>query len=162
MSEKIQLRLPTGALKSILGENPEALIELEKRACEKVAEELRRKVSASLKEMTDQKVKEWVGRALSRAGQQFQSKYSFPLEARSVIRDEIEELLGVETKRQTKVVEAALAKAVEKQMDSAGHNLTIAVSKLMNDASDKLEADTKKWAREAFFEVLAEAKATQS
>jgi hypothetical protein len=158
MTDGITIRLPTETLKSILGDNPQVLLDIEHRACEKIAEEVRRKVKSSLDEIIGKGVDQAMHTAMKRAAGDMRDKFRFPDEAREIVRDlvckEIKKAEDCACLRLNRVVD----EAVGREMTKMKNQITAHANEAMQKEFDTLAERTRLMAREEFFKVLAEAK----
>lgn len=68
MSEQIEVRIPTSQLQKLLEAQPDILLKLESMACEKIAEELRRKAEKIGMRGVEDRVKATVDRVIHTVG----------------------------------------------------------------------------------------------
>lgn len=160
-NELLTIRIPTATLRDLLKDNPEAMMELEARAVEKVAEEIMRKG----KNLTDVALGNRIELTFQRKMRELTSNYNFPKEALDkisrVTSDRINLYMTTEARAiVTKASETAERK-VEQQVANGVKLLQEAIDKKYAEATAKLTDTIRRIAREEFFDVLREARGTQ-
>lgn len=158
MSEPIQVRVPTDSLRKILQENPPVMLKLESMACEKIAEEIMRKATASdLKKLTEDTVRnatDGVTRAMKDS-----SKWPEPL--KKAVMDTVLSALKEQRVNMIKEFQAELMRLEAERVEAWDKQLRVAVNSHyagFQAEVDQYRATIKQEARAAFFEVLQEAR----
>lgn len=152
-SNKLEVLIRTDSLKKILNEEPEVRLKLQSMACEKIAEELKRKVSQMSLEQLQGKLQATVDAAVTEANKNLSSKYKFPPEAKAIIKDlakeKVEAYFKAEIRRwENSINEFFAAKQVESDR--------LTEEKVMATI-EKMRPAIKQQAREEFFAVLEQA-----
>lgn len=84
MGEPIKMLVGKNALEELLKSDPKVFVELESMACEKIAEEITRKVTADTGKVAAQG-KAVIDKAIGSIMEQYGSRYRFPEEAKAQI-----------------------------------------------------------------------------
>jgi ElaB/YqjD/DUF883 family membrane-anchored ribosome-binding protein len=138
----IELRIPTSQLKSLLEGQPEIALKLESMACEKIAEEILRKVErASFAEGVTNQVRSLVSAALSEAQKNLASTYRFPTEAKKAVQELAEDYVRAyfreEKKKYDERLNAELATKVQTLMDQAYASMQRGLERDVRDIAKK-------------------------
>ncbi|AMO44243.1 hypothetical protein DSS3P8_185 [Roseobacter phage DSS3P8] len=151
---QIAIRVPTATLKDLFKDMPDALVELERSAIEKVAEELQRKMATSM----NNRVAILADRIVAEANKRLTSKYSFPNEARTIIIDYAREAMGIALKEASSAAKSELNAYAKAKIDDGVKVLQEAVDDAYDKRVAQLEGTIRELARKEFFAVLAEVK----
>ncbi|AWY09311.1 hypothetical protein vBRpoSV10_189 [Ruegeria phage vB_RpoS-V10] len=151
---QIAIRVPTATLKDLFKDMPDALVELERAAVEKVAEELHRKMATSM----NNRVAILADRIVAEANKRLTSNYSFPNEAKVIIRDTVEKMLEPSIAAQLRDAKRTLDAYAKAKIDDGVKVLQEAVDDAYDKRVAQLEGTIRELARKEFFAVLAEVK----
>lgn len=154
MTDDVELLISTKSLKRILDENPKVRLKLHKLAHEKIAEEIKRKLSNDGKELAKRLVKD----AIDEAYEDLKSYHRFPKEARERVQDIAKSTATSVVSRGEDRVNAEFNRLLKQHIDNALTTLTLAVENAEKDFKKRMVENMHTLAREAFFEVLKEAR----
>lgn len=147
----IHIRIPTASLRQLLESEPDIKAQLESMACEKIAEEITRKVvSGRFEQALDAKLAD-VAKAVT---DQYSARYRFPQEAKNEI---------------TRATSAALKESGEQIKRELRHEATVLTNdikiKLDNHIAEqhaqwqaKIQASIRQIARAEFISVMQDVK----
>lgn len=160
-NELLTIRIPTATLRDLLKDSPEAMIELEARAVEKVAEEIMRKG----KNLTDVALGNRIEHAYHLKMRELTANSGFPKEALDrisrVTSDRIELYMTTEARTIVNKASETAERKVQGQVAEGVKLLQQAIDEKYAEATAALTDTIRKIAREEFFEVLREARGTQ-
>jgi hypothetical protein len=157
VNDPIELRVSTASLRKLLDGNPEVRLKLDAMACEKIAEELKRKVDAGLADL-EQQATRIVNAAFQKADTAMQasirSKWEFPEATKVIIRDV--------AKGAVDEVMAQTIRACKVMLDNRGSDIDKLLAAKFAAAEaryvDRLPALIRNAARAEFMSVIAEVK----
>lgn len=163
MTDQIQIRVSTSALRRLLEETPDLLLKVESMACEKIAEELNREIDKFQHTRKASVVSELEKEIKAKINYDLSSKYRLPNEVMATIR----EVVGTVAKETLKKErDTALREITEEARKKIGPLVTEAQTQLYNELNKEYDRQRREqqnairqMAREEFLSVLREAKA---
>ena len=142
----IELLIRTDALRKILNDDPDTRLKLQSMACEKIAEELKRKAISQF----EPQIQSIINKAIADCNMTLASKYKFPAEAKAIIEELAKENVQTYFKAEIKRWEATINEFfAAKQAES--DRLTEAK---VFEAIEKMRPAIKQQAREEFIATL--------
>lgn len=104
----IELLIRTDALRKILNDDPDTRLKLQSMACEKIAEELKRKASNMAISQFEPQIQSITNKAIADCNMTLASKYKFPAEAKAIIEELAKENVQTYFKAEIKRWEATI------------------------------------------------------
>lgn len=158
-TQDVTLVIPTDSLKKLLDDQPDISLKLQSMACEKIAEELNRKIR---NQFTQVQIDTIVRDVLARAKQALSTQWSFPKEAVRVIEELAETAVREEIDRElSKRMTIAVSRAQKELDDMLARKLEQFeknAAKHKRELATWFEAEANRTARQSFLDVLKEAK----
>ena len=151
MSEPVQIQVSTGALKRILEDDPAILLKLQSMACEKIGEEIVRKV----KDRTNSdEIDRLVNKVMDTAQADLSSRYRFPPAAKRIV----EEIARAEVSREFAATQGRMLSETKTAMAAVTSGfegrLTAIFEKRRGDFDAWAEKEVRRMAREEFIKTL--------
>ena len=150
------IRVSTDVLREIL--QGDALVELERSAIEKVAEELQKKVNNTLTAKIQNRVEEISNQHLNK----LKTKYTFPAEAAAMIAAIAKDAVASAVSDMLFAAEGELRRQVDVLVADGVKTMQLAVDESYESHEKSLDNRIKELARAEFFDVLAAARGTNT
>lgn len=158
-----KITIPTDQLRVLLPED--ALIEIERRAVEKIAEEVRRKITekqSNIEGIVKDIVKEMVTKDMRDQTAALGTAWRFPENGKTIIHNLVRDSVGKMIESSAREAGDAAVKRAQASIDFAVKDaiskLSGAIQKEFDDRHRELSAHISKQARAEFLAVLKEAK----